>query len=232
MAKEWFSQHNRGKDTTRIETYEMDNECWFIIRHGDPVARTPKIEGKKTQVLHFRPEKDDVVVYNPSLGEIRINARTKGEKQLYRTKFGFFLFGDENHFPGESKYTLEPLRADGKDSLDVSDIEGIEQIILREIEFFWGGSQSAIEIRRANDIFAMWQQHDPPYTIRENAKINRAAFHVYFTGSSKPRNVQIRPSNTLNLGRHCDAALVERWLMERGFIQTRPQADASVNNGG
>jgi hypothetical protein len=219
----WFSQHNRGKNTTLIETYEMDGEFWFMIRHGDPLARTPKIEENKTEVLHFRPEKDDVVVYNPTLGEIRINARTKGEKDLYQAKFGFYLFGNENHFPGDAKYTLEPLRTDGKDALNVDDIDGIDEILMREIEFYWGGDQNEVEIRRADDIFTMWETRVPPRKMPEKARVNRVAFHIYFTGATKPRNVQIRPSNILKLGRHCDAALIEKWLAKRGFIQPRPQ---------
>lgn len=224
----WFSQHNRGKNTTQVETYEIDGEFWFMIRHGDPLARTPKIEGTKTEVMHFRPEKDDVVVYNPALGEIRINARTKGEKQLYQAKFGFYLFGNENHFPGDAKYTLEPLRTKGKDALDVEKIDGIDEILLREIEFYWGGEQNEVEIRRGDDIFAIWENRDPPRTIPTHVKINRAAFHIYFTGATKPRNAQIRPSNILKLGRHCDATLIEKWLWDNGFIEVRPQEESTV----
>ncbi len=39
-----------------------------------------------------------------------MNARSKGEKELYRTKFGQHFFGDSEFWGGKSKFTLEPLR--------------------------------------------------------------------------------------------------------------------------
>ena len=67
----------------------------FIIRHGHTFIRTAKVEQQKTEMLHYRPEKDDVVVYSPELDEIRIHAGTKGERELYRKQFGQRLFGDD-----------------------------------------------------------------------------------------------------------------------------------------
>jgi hypothetical protein len=54
--------------------------------------------------------------------------------------------------------------------------------------------------------------------ISESGRLVRAAFDVYFADNEKkPRKVQVRPPNVLKLGRHCDAALVQRWLTERSF---------------
>ena len=48
----------------------------------------------------------------------------------------------------------------------------------------------------------------------------RAAFDFYFEGTKKPRKVQVRPPNILKLGRHCDAAVVQKWLSEKRFRET------------
>lgn len=213
----WFSQHNRGHKTTKIETHEIDGEFWFMIRHGDTYARTPKVEEQRSEVIHYRPEKDDVVVYAPDLDEIRVHAGTKGEKQLYREKFGFYLFGREDYFSAFKTYTLEPLRL-GKDSLLPEGVEGIREIILREVEMGWDGGFNDGIVRKSDDVFASAAAYERPFNpIHEKAKLRRAVFDVYFGDSEKPRKVQIKPPNILKLGRHCDARLVHRWLSKQKF---------------
>ena len=213
----WFSQHNRGHKTTKIETHEIDGEFWFMVRHGDTYARTPKVEEQRSEVIHYRPEKDDVIVYAPDLDEIRIHAATKGEKQLYRAKFGFYLFGREDYFSEFKTYTLEPLRL-GKDSLVPEGVEGIREIILREVEMGWDGGFNDAIVRKSDDVFASAASYERPFNpIHEKAKLRRAVFDVYFGDSEKPRKVQIKPPNILKLGRHCDARLVHRWLSKQKF---------------
>lgn len=213
----WFSQHNRGHKTTKIETHEIDGEFWFMVRHGDTYARTPKVEEQRSEVIHYRPEKDDVIVYAPDLDEIRIHAATKGEKQLYRAKFGLYLFGREDHFSEFKTYTLEPLRL-GKDSLSPDGVEGIREIILREVEMGWDGGFNDALVRKSDDVFASAASYERPFNpIHEKAKLRRAVFEVYFGDSEKPRKVQIKPPNILKLGRHCDARIVHRWLSKQKF---------------
>jgi len=213
----WFSEHNRGHMTTKIETYNIDGEFWFMVRHGDTYARTPKVEEQRSEVIHYRPEKDDVVVYAPDLDEIRIHASTKGEKQLYRANFGLYLFGREDYFSEFKTYTLEPLRL-GADSISTDGIDGIRKIILREVEMEWEGQYHDCLVRKSDDVFASAASCTRPYEpIHAKAKLRRAAFDFYFGDSEKPRKVQIRPHNILKLGRHCDARLVHRWLSKKKF---------------
>lgn len=221
----WFSQHNRGHKNTKIETHEIDGEIWFMIRHGDTYARTPKVEEQRSEVIHYRPEKDDVVVYSPDLDEIRIHAGTKGEKDLYRAKFSFYLFGREDYFSEFKTYTLDPLRL-GNDCLDTNGADGIREIILREVEMAWDGQFNDGLVRKSDDVFASAAAYAHPFNpIHEKARLKRAAFDVYFGDSEKPRKVQIRPPNILKLGRHCDARLVNRWLSKQGFRTTSQAQD-------
>ncbi len=213
----WFSEHNRGHKNTKIDVHPIDGEFWFVIRHGDTYTRTAKVEDQKSEVIHYRPEKDDVVVYAPDLDEIRIHAATKGEKQLYRDKFGLYLFGQEDFFSESKTYTLEPLRL-GIDALSREGIPEIKEIILREVEMGWPGGFNDGLVRRSDDIFVSAAAYARPFNpINETAKLKRAVFDVYFSDSEKPRKLHIRPPNTLKLGRHCDARLVHRWLSKQKF---------------
>jgi hypothetical protein len=229
--EEAFRRQNRGRQTTHIEVHAMDGEHWFLIRHGDTYARVPTVANGQMSVLHFRPAKDDVVVYSPHRDEIRIHAGTKWEKALYQETFGRRLFGDDWYFSERKAYTLDPLRTDGVDALDVSDVPGITKIVLREIEVAWPGEFGDSIIRKSTDIFASSAARNVA-AIPEHGRLVRAAFDVYFGDSQKPRKIQLRPPNILKLGRHCDAALVQRWLNERGFrAASRPDQGGTTANG-
>jgi len=217
---QWFARHQRGHNTTRCELYSIDAEYWFLVRHGDTFSRTPKVEAQQTEILHFRPERDDVVVYSPRLDEIRINARTRGERELYVRQFGQCLRGSEDYFSCRSTYSLEPLRVEGPDALDTAGLEGIRKIVLRELEVAWDTPEQERTILEASDLFAangysgrggLEEVLAPP------GRLARAGFDIHFHDSARPRPVQIRLPNILKLGRHADARRVEEWLEAKGF---------------
>ena len=212
---EWFEGKRRGRGC-RVFSYADESEVRFLVRHGEPFTREESLAGADISSVCYRPLKYDVVVYDRQLRELRINARLVGEKKLYRQLFGKHLFGDENYFPGTAKYTLEPLREYGADSLACGDIEGIESIVLTEVDFAWGGSQGEVEIRKAADVFAAMEARGR--NMPERARIIKAVFKVKFADSSTPRSVKIRPSNIAQYTRDSDAGLIEQWLQLRGFI--------------
>lgn len=213
----WCENHNRGEETARIKPILIDDEAWFLVRHGDTFSRKPKVEKRKSDVIHFRPAKDDVVVYSPSRDEIRIHAGTKGEKELYRKAFGRRMFDDETYFSERKSYTLEPLREAGEDALKTEGVNGLSQIVLREIEVAFHNAYDEVIIRKASDLFAAAAASSHKRSAIPSGRLVRAAFDIYFGDSAKPRKVQLRPPNILKLGRHCDASVVQRWLSLREF---------------
>ena len=213
-----FRAKNRGQRTCHIEAHLMDGEYWLRIRHGDTYTRvTTLANGGKMSVLHFRPAKDDVVVLALRRDEIRIHAGTKWEKDLYRRTIGQRLFGEPNYFSERKIYTLDPLRSDGRDALDVSDLPGISKIVLRKFELAWPGEFHESIIRKSMDVFASAEARKT-LAIPESGQLIAAEFDFYFGDNPKPRKVSLRPPNILKLGRHCDATLVHRWLTQNGFV--------------
>jgi len=138
-------------------------------------------------------------------------------------EIGLHLFGGEDFFPGTGKYTLEPLRTDGPAALVCTDVDGMEWVKLKEIHFFWGGSENEIEIRKASDVFAAFEARGR--SLPAKSRIIRASFQVKFSDSKTPRTVTIRPSNIAQYTRDDDSAVVEEWLVKRGFIVTNRQED-------
>jgi hypothetical protein len=212
----WFAEHLRGQDTTRIERYTLQGDHWFLIRHGDTFSRTPKVEARQTEIIHFRPERDDVVVYSPQQDELRVNARTQGERDLYVKKFGLCLRGREDYFSSNCTFSLDPLRLLGPESLDPTGADDIERVVLREVEVAWDASGGEVVTRQAEDIFVS-PGCGSLHGIPEGGRLVRASFDFHFKDSVRPRPIQIRLPNVLKLGRHCDFPSVNRWLTLRQF---------------
>ena len=219
---DWFEKKKRGRGS-RVFVYPKKDVVWFLVRHGDPFKREGSLDGDQTSSVFYRPEKYDVLVYDPATGEIRMNACSKGEKEMLRQKFGRHLFNDDDFFPGTGKYTLEPLRSDGDTSIVCTDVDGMEWVRLKEVQYFWGGAEKEIEIRKANDVFAALAARGRG--MPSKARIIRASFQVKFTDSKTARTVTIRPSNIAQYTRDSDAAVVEDWLSKRGFILADQEDD-------
>jgi hypothetical protein len=211
----WFEKHNRGRGAKVIMFHKIDG-AWLSIRHGDTYRREGRLDGFESTSVHFRPVKYDIVVYQPETGELRVNAKSDGEKQLYRLLIGRHFFKSDDHFPGEEKYTLEPLRTYGSASLNCVDIDGLDWVKLKEYQILYPGSPWQVISRKSDDMFALLDQQKR--TIHEFGQLLRATFQVKFKDCKRPRSVVIRSGNKTSLTRDDDSALVEKWLSARGFI--------------
>lgn len=219
---DWFENKKRGRGA-RVFVYPKEDAIWFLVQHGAPFQREGSIDGRETGSVAYRPVKYDVLVYDPKSCELGVNAESVGEKKLYRAQFGKHLFGSEDYFPGDAKYTLDPLRDDGQASLDCDDVEGIEWIMLCEVQFYWGGQYGEIEIRKASDVFAAYAARGRQ--LPSGGRLFKAVFQVKFEDCKSPRSVTIKTSNVAQYTRDHDSVLIEQWLAERGFIIAREAPD-------
>ena len=118
-----------------------------------------------------------------------------------------------------SEFNLAPLVEDGIDSL--APIPGIDRVVLRGVRWAWDFGQHRFMSHEADDVFAAVAEDDlDGKVIPSSARPVDASFDFYFTGSSKPRKVVLRPPNILKLGRHGDGGLVHAFLAERRFKAT------------
>jgi hypothetical protein len=219
---EVFEVRHRGRGTEVRSAAEGDVLA-FLVRHGDLCRREGRMDG---QTVHYRPEKYDVVLYHPEAGELRINARSEWERQLYRTAFAKHLFGNPVFFTGDSRYTLEPLRREGQASLVCRDVPDIDRITLRELHLVYESEQQRFEIQKAADLLA-----DTAFEIPCIARLVGAGFAVKFSAARAVRSVIIRPPNVARYTRNADSVLVEEWLGRRGFLlpEHRHDSDSSVS---
>ncbi len=215
---DWFHENRRGRGTRILRSTEEGID-WFMVRHGEPMRREETLKGKEPDEVVYRPARYDLVGFDRTLNELCVNARSPAERDAYRRHFGLHLFGTVQNFPGEAKYSLEPLREQGEASLVCSDIPGLEWVKLREVRLYSGGEYFKTDIKQATDVFA--QLKADAEMLPETPRLTAAVFQVKFRGTRQPRSVTIRPSNVAQYLRDDDAVLVEQWLSRRGFIIDR-----------
>ena len=213
----FFVKQKRGQNT-KVFPYVRPDAVWFLVRHGDPFKREGAIDEKGESFgVYYWPEKFDVLILDPTEGELGINARNKGEKKEYRKVFGRHLYGNDNFFSVEKMYTLEPLREIGEDV--IAPVEGMDQVRLTEVDFLWGGSFNEKEIRKADDIFGAYKARNRQFPAKP--PITKACFRVTFSDSNTPRTVTIMPPNVAQFMRDADRMIVKKWMKACGFIEEK-----------
>lgn len=222
----YFQQKKKGVGC-RILTKSAPGEIRFLVQHGQPCRREPSRKGAQSTCTFFRPERTDVVVLDVVNRELRINADSAPDLRKYRELFGAHLFGNADTFVYAEKYTLEPLRADGENSLRCRDIDGIESVRVTQIDFDWGGAFENVTTERAHDLFkalAVRQAAFPAEPV-----IRKAVFKLKITGEKKPRTVSVKAGNKAGYQRGEDSAVIETWLRARGFVVygTKAYAEAA-----
>jgi hypothetical protein len=227
---EYFERKKRGVGC-RIIRKDSAAEVRFLVQHGQACKREPSRKGPQSTCTFFRPEKTDVVILDIEHNELRINAANLSDLRQYRVLFGKHLFGDENRFVFVEKYTLDPLKREGEPALQCSDVEGIESVRLREIEYEWAGPFEHIEIHRAEDLFKALMILNR--TIENEVHIRRAVFKVKLKGEKKPRTVTIKSGNKSGYNRGEEAMMIEDWLRARRFVlaegaHLNAQADSAL----
>lgn len=200
----------------RVSTFADEDYVWFFIRHGEPVTREPSVDGDEPSIQLFRPQKFDVAYYHFTSGELWINAAAT-EKKAYQRCLAEFLMGEECECQRTEKYTLEPLRTDGRAALVCSDVPGIEKITLTDVTYQWLGSPIELETRSTDDVFAALENRNR--RMPGTPEIARATFAVQFSDSGKTRSVTIIPPGQNRCTRDEDAPLVEEWLQRRRFVR-------------
>jgi len=217
----YFESKKRGGHS-RVIRKDGASEIRFLVQHGQICKREPSRKGGRSTCTFFRPEKTDVVLLDLVHREMRINASSVPDLREYRTLFGRHLFRNDDYFVFAEKYTVEPLQKAGEMALNCRDVEGIESVKLKEVEYAWGGPFEQTETHRAADLFKAL-----PLIGRGlecEPVIRKAVFEIKLSGEKRGRTVTIKAGNRSGYGRGDEAMLIERWLRARGFVITEERA--------
>lgn len=215
---EWFDKKKRGRGC-RVFLFDQGQRVNLVVRHGMPFRREGSMEKDgQSGAVYFRPESHDLLIYNREVNELCVKACSQTERSMYLPRIGRHLFGNEDHFNSDKKYTLAPLLTDIADALVYSDVDGIEWIKLLAVNIYWGGEQGESETRRARDLLLAFQERS--YTLPKDIRISEAKFQIKFTASRAPRTLVIRPDNQAMYTRDDDSLILEDWMKRRGYDRT------------
>jgi hypothetical protein len=214
----YFQAKKRGVGCRVMRTDSAAGEVRFLVEHGQPCKREPSRKGPRSTSTFFRPEKTDVVIYDVVHNELRINASNFVDVREYRALFSRHVFGGEDRFVFVEKYTLDPLKKDGRAALNCRDMPGMDKVDLREIEYSWNGAFDHVEIHRAGSVFNALVLINRD--IEQEAHIRKAVFKIKLDGEKRPRTVTIKAGNKSGYNRGEEATMVEDWLRARGFVLT------------
>jgi hypothetical protein len=214
----WHVERFRAQGT-KVEIFENADEVEFSIMHGSLYRRQPVVENGQFGIQSFWPLQSASAIYNREFGELRINAKTPGEKALYCRLLGKHMFGDEKLFPTVSKYTLDPLREFGFEALTTRDIDGVLDV--RMVELWLGDPDErygVLTIRKGGDLLD-WAE-----AKQKNIKLERRLISATFKmvlllqGRKSEWSITIRPPNVAIYSRGIVSLIIEAWLTQRGFI--------------
>jgi hypothetical protein len=223
----YFAAKKRGIGC-RVMRADSAGEVRFLVEHGQQCTRKQSRVGPRSTATFYRPEKTDLVIYDLIHNELRINASTFTDVKEYRVQFGRHVFGGDDTFVFAEKYTLEPLKRDGRAALNCRDIAGLESVNLREVEYLWPGAFDHIEIHRAEGLF-----HALTMIRREietEPLIRKAVFKFRLDGEKKPRSVTIKAGNKSGYNRGEEASVIEDWLRARGYVLTAEVQNAKAES--
>ncbi len=221
----WFEKKRRGRGS-RVFVFPHGSKIWILVRHGMPMRREGEHkEDGKDGIAFYRPQKDDVLIYDADADEIGINAGTKGERNLYLETIGAVVFGDTERFDFADRYHLQPLLDHGQAALACADIPGLAGVRLVEFGRIWDGKVPEHVVHRSDDLFATYGEN---WAARlRMGKLTYAKFKVSFIAEKKERSVMIRLANIARYDRDSDASLLEAWLKARGFWKTNNDGDGN-----
>lgn len=215
-AEAWYAERQKGRGT-KVFASETEHEVRLIVRHGGLYKREGSLDDGEPSSVHYRPMAFSVAVYDRRTGELRLNAKGKREKAMYRERVGYCLFGDRDFFLDKTpKYTLEPLRRDGRECLRCADVPGIRRVLLREVTMYLGGAYEHRRTESAAEVYLALEERGE--FLPADALPTAAKFEFTFADSTKPRPVKVYHGNSAQYTRDGDADLVEQWLRQRQFI--------------
>jgi hypothetical protein len=216
-----FEEYQRGRGC-RVFIFDHGRKVWILARRGATFRREESMkDGGQPGVQFYRPMIYDVLVYDTETDDLGLHVETRWQERMYLSCIGQHLFRDPQYFPASRMLTFDPIIKRGADALHCADVPGMREVKLVEVNRKWNNTQHEIDIKKADDFFALGER---ARSFLQNGTLTKLVFRVWFEGDNKPRSVTVRWPNVTKYERDGDSELIERWLRLRGFIARDEQA--------
>jgi len=212
----------RGAYIIPIET---QRELRLVIPHGAPYCRRGCWRESKPSSVGFRPMEFAYAVLDWENWELRLNCKTKREREFFKSQIGLHILGQSGFFTQQQKYTLDPLRR-GREALVCSGVPGVRHVRLAALTMKFGGAFGRMREESADDLLLALECDGDSIPLR--AELVKAKFEFVFTDSEKPRPVTLMRGNRATYTRDSDSALVERFFELQNFSRSVARASLAV----
>jgi hypothetical protein len=195
-----------------------DNFLDLTVSHGRPWQLQDVLVDGVRDILSFQPLHEDLLQFNRLTGELKINAATAIQKELYRSEFGRYYFGDENLFPPGDIWTAEPLRRNGEAALSVVNVPELLSATLTSVTLFIAGAKPELVTTKRADLIEILDERIAYYEDLDiDVRIAEARIELRFIDGRRTRSVAIKPPNIAVYTRDGDADVIELFLNNRGY---------------
>ena len=216
-----FEEYQRGRGS-RVFIFDHGRKVWILARRGATFKREESMkDGGQPGVQFYRPMMYDVLVYDTETDDLGLHVEAKWQERMYLSCIGQHIFHNPEYFPAARILTFAPIIERGADALQCADVPGMQEVKLVEANRRWNNAQHEIDIKKADDLFALG---DRARSFLGNGTLTKLVFRVWFEGVGKPRSVTVRWPNVTKYERDSDSELIERWLRLREFIPRDEQA--------
>lgn len=215
---DWFASNNRLRNC-RVYLFPQGHRVSIVIKYGKPLKREFKMKDGETGSVFYNPQCHDLLIYNCDSDDVsvRISSKKKGQIEEFLRCVGKHIFGNEEYFSEQKKFSLEKLRDVDNAAHSFATTDGVEDVKLVEIHYDWGGET---EIRKSGNLLnTLIRKNGQESTKR--AAINFAKFSVKFEGVKKARPIDIRAGNRATFSRDEDFLVVEDWITDQGLVEPR-----------
>ncbi len=201
----------------------------LTVSHGRPWQLQDVLVDGVRDLLSFQPLHEDLLQFNRFTGELKINAATAIQKEMYRSAFGRFFFGDENLFPPGDIWTAEPLRENSEAALSVVNVPELLSATLTSATLFIAGAKPELVTTKRAELMEILDERIAYYeNLDIDVRIAEATIVLRFIDGRRTRSVTIKPPNIAVYTRDGDADVIEFFLNDRGFTNGKIFAPFSL----
>lgn len=210
-----YCQKSDLGEHVHVQAFEDDGVFIFNVLRSHH-TRTPLavVNGQAARAtIQYRPVHGDILRYEAAVGRLRIAARAASVVDFYRRILGKVLFNDETFFDGNSVWSLDMLRQQGRTALENHGVYGIGRVWMTEC--LWERGDRNLLQFRSNDCFRSIEELHLPLT---EGTLLQAKLKLEIIGkSTRPVIVNIRVPSRIEVSQQTQEYLVEKLLKAVGI---------------
>ncbi len=212
----WFSHLAKG-DTTAVNCYEQDDATVILVTHGSYVRTVAAWEGEEVTIRSFRPATEDILLYDPLEGVLRIKATLEKDRKHYLASFAGHVLEDAGlaeQAQENPMYTLEPFQT-GR--FGFTGNSSIASIVLLEAKLELGDDTEARAHLKSKDLQRSLSGTLSKFSLRMgDLTYVKLRFFLEIEGEESHETVEIAPPERSDLPGIKHEEVISAYLRQQG----------------